>query len=153
MLDLWWSCCVHYSVRGFLWQKCCSETCPVASFQLVSVSWCARFPLLWFMISKCWWCLTEFLDSVNIYAWSFAGYTAVIASVTGLTMTTMWWWILQGCRDSVVNLLKQNMIPRFILLGRWFYWCLLTWLSVKVLVVLRCMTFWFCAQQQFSVVC
>jgi hypothetical protein len=28
----WWSWCVHYSASVFLWQKCCSEACLVASF-------------------------------------------------------------------------------------------------------------------------
>jgi hypothetical protein len=77
---------------------------PYCKFQLASVTWFDRFLFLWFMISKLCWCITKFLSLVSFYAWSGVGYIVVIASVNDLIMTAMWYWILQCCKDSVVNL-------------------------------------------------
>jgi hypothetical protein len=50
--------------------------------------------------------------------------------------------------DNSLN--KINMIPSSWQLGRWFYCCVWTCLSINKLIVLRCKIFWSCAQQLLS---
>jgi hypothetical protein len=49
-----------------------------------------------------------------------------------------------------ISLNRIDMIPSTWQLGRWFYWCAWTCLSINKLVVLRCKIFWSCAQQLLS---